>query len=319
MPSSPTARALEALFLLQERPGVTAAGLAERLGVSERAARQYVRVLREAGVPVASVRGRHGGYRLGRGLRLPPVVFSAAEALALVMAVLDGHHATRSDQDDDLVGRALDTLLRALPERVAAQAESVRRTARAAPDRGAARPAPETVAALVEACAERRRVRFTYTSEGGRTADRDVDPWGVVVRHGRWYLLCAAPSGRRAYRLDRMGEVRSGGPGDGAPEGLDPVAELTEHLASGWSMATEVHVEAPPDVVRRGLPAALGRVEPLGATGEGFWITGTTDDPWWYAEQLVRLPAAFTVVGGEELRATTTALGRRLLASVGDA
>lgn len=313
MSTSPTARALECLFVLQDRPGITATGLAERLGVSERAARQYVTVLRDAGVPVESVRGRYGGYRLGRGLRLPPVVFSAAEALALVMAVLDGHHAVHTDTDD-LVGRALDTLVRALPQRVAAQAESVRRTARAAPDRSAARPAPEAVAALVEACAERRRVRFTYTSEAGRSAARDVDPWGVVVRHGRWYLLCQAPSGRRAYRLDRLRDVVAGGPGEGPPDGLDPVAALTEHLASGWSMSAEVIVEAPPDVVRRGLPAALGAVEPL---GEGrSRLVGTTDNPWWYAEQLVRLPATFTVVGGPELRETTAVLGRRLIAAV---
>ena len=63
---SPTARALRALDVLQARPGVTASELAERLGVSERAARRYVAILREAGIPVESVRGPYGGYRLGR-------------------------------------------------------------------------------------------------------------------------------------------------------------------------------------------------------------------------------------------------------------
>ena len=73
---SPTARALRTLEILQTRPGTTADQLAERLGVTERAARRYIGILREAGIPVDSARGPHGGYRLRRGTRLPPVVFT---------------------------------------------------------------------------------------------------------------------------------------------------------------------------------------------------------------------------------------------------
>src|SRR5687767_15979257 len=111
---SPTARALRALELLQTRPGATAEELAERLGVTERAARRYVGILREAGIPVESARGPHGGYRIRRGTRLPPVVFTETEALGLVMAVLDGQ-PTAGDADD-LVGSALGKVIRALPE-----------------------------------------------------------------------------------------------------------------------------------------------------------------------------------------------------------
>jgi predicted DNA-binding transcriptional regulator YafY len=77
--------------MLQLQPGVTADQVAEQLGVTGRAARRYIAILREAGVPVESARGRYGGYRLGRGVRLPPVVFTEDEALALVMAVLESH------------------------------------------------------------------------------------------------------------------------------------------------------------------------------------------------------------------------------------
>ncbi|WP_448062820.1 helix-turn-helix transcriptional regulator [Cellulomonas hominis] len=135
--ASPTARALLALELVQGSPGITADRLADSLGVSERAARRYMAVLREAGIPVESLRGRCGGYRAGRGLRLPPLMFSGAEALGLVMAVLDGHH----DPDDptDPVGSALGKIMRVLPASVAAQAEAVRRTVPPAPDRATAR------------------------------------------------------------------------------------------------------------------------------------------------------------------------------------
>ena len=206
--ASPTARALLALELVQGSPGITADRLADKLGVSERAARRYVGILREAGIPIESVRGPYGGYRVGRGLRLPPLMFSAAEALGLVMAVLDGHHDA-SDPTDP-VGSALGKIVRALPEPVAAQAEAVRRTTAPAPDRAAARPDPATTTALVQACADHRQVRLGYRSEAGSEWVIEVDPWAVVVRHGRWYLLCRShrADARRAYRIDRVRAVR---------------------------------------------------------------------------------------------------------------
>ena len=88
---SPTARALLALEVIQNSPGITAQRLGDRLGVTERAARRYVAILREAELPIESVTGPHGGYRVGRGLRLPPLMFTAAEAMGLVMAMLEGH------------------------------------------------------------------------------------------------------------------------------------------------------------------------------------------------------------------------------------
>src|SRR3954453_7329679 len=109
--SSPTARALLTLELIQDTPGITADRLADRLGVSERAARRYVAILREAEVPIESVRGPYGGYRVGRGLRLPPLMFTATEALGLVMAVLEAHGGTRGD---DPVASAVGKMVRVL-------------------------------------------------------------------------------------------------------------------------------------------------------------------------------------------------------------
>src|SRR4051794_9580411 len=108
--TSPVARALISLEALQESPGVSAERLAMRLGVTERAVRRYVRVLREAGIPIESTTGRYGGYRLGRGTRLPPLTLSAAEALGLVMAVLEGRPGAADASDP--VGSAIGKITR---------------------------------------------------------------------------------------------------------------------------------------------------------------------------------------------------------------
>ncbi|MDQ4055574.1 MAG: WYL domain-containing protein [Actinomycetota bacterium] len=310
--ANPTARALQALAVLQDNPGITAELLGRKLGVSDRAARRYVAILRTADVPIDAVRGRYGGYRLGRGVRLPPLMFSATEALGLVMAVLDGHRAADAA---DPVGTALGKLLGALPEPVARQAEAVRRTAAAAPDRGAARPAPEVATALVQACADRRRSRLGYRSEAGSEWVADVDPWAVVVRHGRWYLLCwsHASQARRAYRVDRVTSVAVLDDVFTPPADLDPVADLEAHLAVGWEYDVDVVIDAPAETVAPCVPRALGRLSPIDAGT--CQLVGSTSNPTWYAEQLTAVPASYRIVECPELRQAAGVLGERLLAA----
>jgi predicted DNA-binding transcriptional regulator YafY len=312
---SPTARALLALEFLQGSPGITADRLADKLGVSERAARRYVGILREAGLPVESVRGPHGGYRLGRGVRLPPLMFSATEALGLVMAVLDGHHDANDPADP--VGSALGKIMRALPEPVADQAEAVRRTTAPAPDRAAARPDPSITATLVQACSMRRRVRIDYTTEAESEWLIEADPWVVVVRHGRWYLLSWShtANAQRAYRIDRIRAVDQLDGTFTAPVDLDPVAALEEHLSVGWEYDVEVIIDAPFETVARCLPRSMGKLEPLDASS--CRLVATTSNPWWYAEQLARTPASYRILRGPELRECARIVGERLLAASG--
>lgn len=313
--ASPAARALLTLELVQGSPGITADRLAGKLGVSERAARRYVGILREAGIPIESVRGPHGGYRVGRGLRLPPLVFTATEALGLVMAVLDGHHDAGDPTDP--VGSALGKIVRALPERVAAQAEAVRRSTAPAPDRAAARPDPATTAALVQACSNHRRVRLGYRSEAGSEWLSEVDPWAVVVRHGRWYLLCHShpADARRAYRIDRVRGVEELDDTFTPPADLDPVTMLEEHLAVGWEYDVEVVIDAPLDTVARCAPRSLGRLERVDTATTR--LVGSTSNPRWYAEQLAGIPASYGIVRCPELQESACVLGQRLLAASG--
>jgi predicted DNA-binding transcriptional regulator YafY len=311
---SPTARALRALEILQTRPGTTADQLAERLGVTERAARRYVGILREAGIAVESARGPHGGYRLRRGTRLPPIVFDQAEALGLVMAVLNGQPA--ATDVDDPVGSALGKVIQALPERVGRQAATLREHASAAPNRSSASPDPATTSALVAAVAARRRVLVTYRSETGNEWDAEVDPWAVVVRYGRWYLLCYShrAGAIRTYRVDRVRAVQRTTHEFEPPDDLDPVAALEENLGIGWEFATRVLFDAPMSEVARWVRPPMGRLEP---SGDGCVLVGSTNNPAMYAQEwLATVPFGFHVEGGPELRAAMTTLVTRLTAAV---
>ena len=314
--TSPTARALRALEILQSRPGTTADQLADRLGVTERAARRYVGILREAGIPVESTRGPHGGYRLRRGTRLPPVVFTQAEALGLVMAVLDGHPAA-ADADDP-VGAALAKVIQALPESVGRQAAALREHASAAPDRRAARADPATTSALVAAVAARRCVRVTYRSENGKEWDAEVDPWAVVVRYGRWYLLCHShrADAIRTYRVDRIRAVQQTTDEFEPPADLDPVAALEENLGAGWEYPTRVVFDASLAEVAPWIRPTMGRLEPA---GKRCVLVGTTSNPAMYAQEwLATVPFAFHVEDGPELLAAVAEVATRFAAAIAD-
>jgi predicted DNA-binding transcriptional regulator YafY len=316
MPSgpSPTARALRTLEILQSRPGTTADQLAAQLGVTDRAARRYIEILREAGVPISSSRGPYGGYRLGRGTRLPPVVFSEEQALALVMAVLDGQPA--AIDADDLVGSALGKVIRALPESVGRQAAALRAYASAAPDPRASRPDPVTTSALVSAVADRRRVRITYRRESADGFDAEVDPWAVVVRYGRWYLLCHShhAGAVRTYRVDRIHAVRVTPDRFVPPADLDPVAVLEANLGSGWKYPVRVVFHAPFTQVTPWIKAPMGRLEP---DGDRCVLVGSTRNPAMYAQEwLAAVPVDFTVGEGPELRAAVAAVAARFSAAL---
>ncbi|GAA1659018.1 WYL domain-containing protein [Nonomuraea maheshkhaliensis] len=311
---SPTARALRTMELLRNRPGVTAAELADHLHVTERAARRYVGILREAGIPVESTRGPYGGYRLGRGTRLPPVAFTEPEALGLVMAVPDGQPAATAA--GGVVGAALGKVIRALPESVGRQAAALREHASAAPDRFSARPDPAIISALVAAGADRRRVVVAYRSESGNEWEAEVEPWAVVVRHGRWYLLCHShhAGAVRTYRVDRVREVRRTTRAFEPPDGLDPVAVLEENLGTGWEFGTRVVFDAPREEVAPWIRPPMGRLEPLNG---GCVLVGSTSNPSMYAQEwLPTIPFPFRVEGGPELRAAVAKLASRLTASL---
>ena len=309
--TSPTSRALSALEAIQASPGINAERLGARLGVSERAARRYVAILREAEIPIESERGPYGGYRVGRGLRLPPLMLTATEAMGLVMAVLEAHGTAAGD---DPVGSAVGKMVRVLPVSVAGPLEALREVAarRTDPDP----PHPETTATLVGASVDRRRCRIDYAPTPARRHLIEVDPWAVVVRFGRWYVLgwSHVAADRRMYRIDRVLAVDVLDETFTPPDDLDPFRALEEQMSQGWEHEVDVVIDAAPEEVARWLPRSLGSTAP---TEDGRTrLTGSTRNLAWYASELAELPAPFVVDGGDALREAVRDLGERLLRSV---
>jgi predicted DNA-binding transcriptional regulator YafY len=311
---SPTARALLALEVLQDNPGVSAERLAGRLGVTDRAVRRYVGLLREAGIPIESSTGRYGGYRLGRGTRLPPLILSAAEAIGLVMAVLEGRPGAADTADP--VGSAIGKITRLLPKSLGESVAAMRHVTTAQTGLVSAAPDPEVTATLVRASEARRRVRVSYQLRQER--EMEVDPWAVSVWRGRWYLLgwSHTKDARRVLRVDRVTSAVVLDEAFVLPDELDPIATIEEHMSTGWRYHVEVVIDAPKDAVARWLPRSLGRLEPTDA--ERTRLVGTTDEPLWYARHLTALEAPYRIVSPLELRAASRDLAQRLMDAASD-
>jgi predicted DNA-binding transcriptional regulator YafY len=304
----PVARALHALELIQVQPGITGDEIARRLGVSTRAARRHVSTLRAAGFTIGSTPGPGGGYRIARGTRMP-LIFTSEELLSLAMALSEVPEAASEGE----AGTAVAKILRAVPSRVAAPAQSLLEAATAMPSARTPRPRPHIVLELASAIDHAQRLEIDYrAASDDSTGCRIVEPWAVVVRHGRWYLLgrSTAHEAVRTYRIDRIAAVRTRDEAFERPADLDTAAAFEEHLHTGWTHATTVDIRAGIEEVRPWIPASMGALTPTGP--RTCRLVGTTDNCAAYLLDLARTPFGFTITGGAELRAAAEELAGRL-------
>lgn len=210
----PTERALRLLSALQSRRQWPAAELAERFGVTERTIRRDVDRLRELGYLVEAAPGRAGGYRLGAGAHLPPLVFDDDEVVALVTGLRTVAGAAIAGIADTAV-RALAKVEQSMPDRlrrrVVALDQSV--TSLRRPPRGSGAVDPRTIGSLAAACRDQEEVRFDYHRRDGDHDRRLVEPHQLLSAGHLWYLIAwdLRRSDWRTFRLDRIGEVRPAG------------------------------------------------------------------------------------------------------------
>jgi len=300
----PAGRLLALLELLQDRPGINGPALAATLDIDVRTVRRYVMTLQEMGIPVDATTGRQGGYRLLPGFRLPPLMFSADEAVGLAVALL----AVRSSAYDELpvvVASALAKIERVLPVDLARQVQALRDVtalASESPIGGRRFPDPAVLAGLARAVLARQRCRIDYRRADEPESRRELDPYGLVTLRGRWYVhgFCYLRQARRTFRVDRIRQVRALPHHFTTPSGLGIVAEVERTLIRGREWTVELEVDAPPAAVRAELPRHFAELEPLenGRTR----LRSSTSNLGWFAWRIADLPFALRVVSPSELR-----------------
>lgn len=312
--SRPTTRVLTVLELLQTHGRMSGSELARRLEVDRRTVRRYILKLEELGIPITAERGRDGAYMLVAGFKLPPMMFTDDEVLALSVGLLAARGMGLSEAAP-AVASAQAKLERVMPatlkRRVRAVDESVTL------DISGSRTTMDNTAlvALSGAAQLRKRVRMAYRAARDVDTEREFDTYGLVWRGGHWYAVgvCHLRQGLRTFRLDRVRAVQSLDTYFERPEGFDALAHVTLAVASlPRAHAVEVLLDTDLATARRAIFATLGVLESV--EGGGVRLLGQTDDLDWFARELSRLPFAFRVQRPDEMRAALEARARMLLA-----
>jgi predicted DNA-binding transcriptional regulator YafY len=224
----------ELLGLFQARSNWSGAELAGRLGVTDRTLRRDVERLRSLGYPVQAVPGRYGGYQLGRGARMPPLLLNDDEAVAVAIGLRSAVDGTVTGLEDAAVS-ALAKLDQLLAAPLAARARAVHDGTARVPTPWPVEPVSAPLLALLAAaCAARERVRFEYTDKGRRSSRRLAEPIGVVRHGSRWYLAARDldRDGWRTFRLDRIQSAEAIGTRFEHADRPDPVDLVTAGLAA---------------------------------------------------------------------------------------
>ena len=296
----PTSRVLTVLELLQARPGITGPELAKRLEVDVRSIRRYIAKLQDAGIPVEAVPGRRGGYRLRPGYALPPLVFTPEEAAAIVVGLVGGPGANAAAAKAT-VESALSKLTRVMPKDAREQLKSIPSRMHSIAAR-AYTPSISLILDLIDAADARRPVELAYTSGDGRTTERVVEPYGLVEKAGRWYLVgaCRLRGEYRTFRLDRIERMRVLDETFRPDESFDYRAfaeESLSHRPAKWTIAVEFRADYK-EVAKR-VPSYLG---PLTETGSGVRLECPAEDLDETARYLVMVGLPFVVLAPPELK-----------------
>ncbi|MFJ4175543.1 helix-turn-helix transcriptional regulator [Microbacterium sp. NPDC089696] len=263
--ADPTARLLALLALLQTAPGRSGSELSARLGVSARTVRHDIDRLRGLGYPVDAARGSAGGYRLGVGGKLPPLLLDDEEAVAVAVGL---RAAAGVAGIADSGARALAKLEQVLPSHLRPTVDALRSSVDRAPENNDTdAPDPEVDAAALQAIATAIRneewLRFEY--DGVPVL---AEPYRLLTWHRRWYLVGREPHTGEwsTYRVDWMA-VRMPTRRRFAPHPLpggDYTAFAMRTIAvSGWVVHARLRIDAPAEAVLDRIHAAVGVVEPV--------------------------------------------------------
>ena len=313
----PTTRVLTILELLQSRGRMGGPELAARLEVDLRTVRRYIAMLQDMGIPVETTRGPGGGYRLRPGFKLPPLVFTDDEALAITFSLMMARRQGGLADAPALEG-VLAKIERVLPEALRSRVQAVQSSVAFVSEPPAGQPPSEQVLLFSTAVQQQRRVRVRYRS-GREDSERSVDPYGVVMHWDLWYVVgwCHLRRAVRVFRLDRILETELEDEHFERPTDFNSLEVVLDALAKapgGWSV--EVLLETTLEDAKRLIPPEVAMLEE--ARG-GVLLRAHTKQLEWLARHMLTWERSFIIRHPQELREAlrTVAAEACALAEVG--
>lgn len=313
-----SARLLRVLSLLQLHRDWTGAELANRLGVTTRTVRSDIEKLRSLGYPVHASPGVAGGYRLGAGAKLPPLLLDDDEAVAIAVGLRTAAGGTVSGIEEASL-RALIKLEQVLPSRLRHRIATLTNALVLLPGTSQ-RVDADVLVTIAAACRDHHRLRFDYRRHDGTSSLRDTEPNRLAHGSHRWYLL-AWDIGRddwRTFRVDRMTLRTPTGPRFAPREA--PADDVARFVSTGvetatWQFRASVIVHAPAEQIAQRLPQAID-VTPLAA--DRCRIDVGSDSPQLLAAYLGMIGTDFEVVDSPELAEQLRILGTRFTRAATD-
>jgi predicted DNA-binding transcriptional regulator YafY len=309
-----SARLLRLLGLLQTHRDWTGTDLSDRLGVSTRTIRTDVERLRMLGYPVEAKPGVAGGYRLGAGASLPPLLLDDDEAIAVALGLRAAAGGSVAGIEEISL-EALAKLEQLLPSRLRHRVEMMQAATVTVAGAGGPTVDIDVLTAIAAAIRATARLRFDYVNYDGDETRRDVEPHRLVNWGRRWYLVAwdHDRADWRTFRVDRLTPIVPTGPRF-APRELpeEDVATFVQRGAGSatWRTRARVLVHAPAEQVRPKLPPAV-HVEPAG--DNRCLVEVGSDTPEILAIYICMLDVDFVVIDGPELAAVLEQMAARLL------
>jgi predicted DNA-binding transcriptional regulator YafY len=290
-----------------------------RLGVTGRSVRRDIERLRDLGYPVAASKGHGGGYQLGAGAALPPLLLDPDEAVAMAVCLRLAAGGSVAGVGESAL-RALSKLDQVMPARLRSQVAAVHDATVTLTPNANNPVAPDVLMTRARACRDHEHVGLGYTDLHGNVTQRRVEPYQLVTTGRRWYLLAYDRDREdwRSLRLDRMSEVAARGTTFSVRDAPDAATYISRSISSSpYRYVAKVRYRASADVVAQRFSPTSATIEPEGPNS--CMVTAGADSPETLALYLAMVGCDFEIMGPPEVIAGAASMGERLrrAASVG--
>lgn len=315
--AGPIARVLTVLELLQNHRRLGGAELADKLGVDRRTVRRYITVLEDMGVPITTEQGRHGGYMLVPGFKLPPMMFTDDETLAISLGLLAARQLGLADAAP-AIDNVQSKLERVMPGNLRQRARAVSETTKLMLPKPTSLLDDRLLLTLTRAVQDQQRIGFAYSVPDRDTTQREVDPYGLLFQFGRWYTIgyCHLRRAMRSFRLDRMESATLLQNRFQRPSGFDAADHFMKSLfAMPANQRVMVILYTDAETAAKAFTCHSNAEALFQPHADGLLLDTPIDSFDWFVSWLAQLQFGFSVLEPEGLKAALRKRAKQLVAA----